>query len=276
MRASRRFSAIASSLVCSLALGACRAKVERVTIGRVVIDAPRELEGPGAAREAVRAGISERLGKDPITTLDADERDATHVLHVRIGAAYEAPHDAGPPERPVQVRLRPVGTGPLYEVMSRARGPDTAGAILAAFDEAWGVIGQQRHLELAADPELVAALADPDLRLRDFAVTRLGDRKSALAVEPLCKLLEKEEHQELVLRAIGGLVSIGDARAVEPLIELSNRKDPDFVLQIVFAVGSIGGRTAEAYLVTMASGHPIEAIRRGAEQALGELKQRKR
>jgi len=29
---------------------------------------------------------------------------------------------------------------------------------------------------------------------------------------------------------------------------------------------------AEAYLVTVASGHPLEAVRRGAEQSLAEMK----
>ncbi len=119
---------------------------------------------------------------------------------------------------------------------------------------------------------MITALADSDPRIRDFAIVLLGDRKSASAVGPLCLLLESEARPELVLRAIGSLVAIGDEKATVPMIELSKRKDPEFVLQVVYAVGAIGGRTAEAYLVTMASGHPVEAVRLGAEQALKEMR----
>jgi hypothetical protein len=279
MLGSRRFSATACSLACSLGLlvAGCRAKAERVAVGRIVIDAPREYDQPAGGRDAVRAAISERLKDDDTTTLEADEREASHVLHVRIGAAFEGggkEEGMEVAERPLHLRLRPVGSAPLYEVVSRARGGDPVASALAAFDDAWAVLRRERILEVGGDDDLVKALEDSDGRIRDFAIVRLGDRKTSAAVDPLCKLLEREERPELVLRAIGSLVAIGDARAVEPLIELSSRKDPDFVLQIIFAVGSIGGRTAEAYLVTMASGHPVEAIRRGAEQALGEMKQR--
>jgi HEAT repeat protein len=149
-----------------------------------------------------------------------------------------------------------------------------AGA-LAGFDDAWSVIDRQRRLDAAGAAALEKSLADDDRRMRDFAIVRLGEQKQKSAVPALCNLLKTEKRPELVLRAIGALVSIGDARAVEPLIELSNQKDPDFVLQVVFAVGAIGGRTAEAYLVTMASGHPIETVRQGAEQALAEMKRQK-
>jgi hypothetical protein len=251
--------------------------LREVRIGRVVIDAPREYDGVPQARETIRAGIEQRLKDDGSATLER-ERDAAYVLHVRIGPALEPGADeAGDkenraPARLVQVRLRPTASDPLYETGAVAPGDDPVASVLLAFDDAWQVLKRQRRLEGAADEALVAALQDEDMRLRDFAIVRLGDRKSHAAVMPLCHLLEVEPKAELVLRAIGSLVAIGDARAVEPLIDISKRKSPDFVIQIVFAVGAIGGRTAEGYLVTMASGHPVDAVRRSAEQALSEIK----
>ena len=279
----RRRSVTASWWVYSaVALLACSGPAQ-VRVGRIVIDAPHDFDQT-KAREPIRATLQQRLEHDSGASFSPDARDATHVLQVRIrhpeppdnatpaGEGSEGALDAGLPAYVVQVRLRPISSAPLYETTAPARGDDTAVAVIAAFDEAWKILGRQRQLDREGDDKLIAALADADSRVRDFVIVRLGDRRSRDAVVPLCDRLQREEKPELVLRIIGSLVSLGDPRAVEPMIELSNRREPDFVLQVVYAVGAIGGRTAEAYLVTMASGHPVEAVRLGAAQALGEMK----
>jgi len=90
----------------------------------------------------------------------------------------------------------------------------------------------------------------------------------------LTKLLGTEEDQDVVLRIIGSLVAIGDEAAVKPMIDWTSRKDQRLLLQIIFAVSSLGGRTAEGFLVTLASGHPSEEIQQGAKDALAELQRR--
>jgi HEAT repeat protein len=174
------------------------------------------------------------------------------------------------------LQLRPTGKAAEYSSVARATGTDVAAAVHVAFRDAWRIIEGSRKLDVQPDAALIASLADSDPRVRDFAIQRLGDRRSKDAVDPLCKLLATEERPELVLRVIGSLVSIGDERAVTPLIDLTYKKDPSFVLQVVFAVAAIGGRTAEAFLVTVASGHPHEAVQRGAEDALAELAKRRK
>jgi len=280
----RQRSGLALALVLGLASGGdvgCRRGPSHITISRLVIDAPREYDQAPEARAALRSAIEERLTHDGSVGLDATDRSATHTVQVRLGALVgelpdEAPADgqaeAALDLRVVEVRLRPLGEGPLFETAAVAKGAGEVVPVLAAFDEAWALMIRLRRLEGEPDATLLTALRDPDARVRDFAIVRLGERKSVAAVPALCALLDSETKPELVLRAVGSLVAIGDERAAVPIIELSKRKDLEFVLQLVYAVGAIGGRTAEAYLVTMASGHPVEAVRRGAEQALHEMR----
>jgi hypothetical protein len=266
----RRYAALGAVLVAGLA---CKPKPTFVLVSRVVIDAPRAYDERAAAREAIRSAVADRLSKDSSAAVQPGERNATHVLHLRIvDPESQLEGDTPSRKRMVSVRLRPLGSAPAFEATGMAPGDDPVQAVLDAFDDAWRVIGHERELDVASDDDLIAALGDADPRIRDFVIVRLGDRKLKASVDALCKLLDGEPKSELILRAIGSLVAIGDARAVDPLIKLSERKDPEMVLQIVYAVGAIGGRTAEGYLVTMASGHPVEAVRKGAEQALDEMK----
>lgn len=239
-------------------------------VGRIIIDAPRSFDSATSLRDGLRASVEQKLAGDRSVTYDPRDRDASHVLHLRIvEGSPEAGADRGP--LVLLVRLKPLGEGAAYEVPVRVAAGDPAVVLVAAFDEAWKVVRRERELDAAKDPALITALTDDDPRIRDFATVRLGDRKSRAAVPALCDRLVGEPRPELVLRAIGALVAIKDPRAVEPIIDLGKRREAEFVLQTVYAIGAIGGRVAEAYLVTVASGHPSEAVRKGAEQALAEM-----
>jgi hypothetical protein len=252
----------------------CNTRPKSVSIGRIIIDAPRSLDGLQAEREALRAAIVERLQADGTVKYGRDSRETTHILQVILGPNV-APPD-GPPTRPMEVRLKPTQPEtPEFGVSAAPReAPDLLTTALAGFDDAWAALYKVRQLDVSADSLVIGALGDRDARLREYAIQLAGERRLKRAVEPLCKLLGSEVNDSLVFKAIGALVSIGDPRAVEPLIELSHQKDRVFVLQVVFAVGAIGGRTAKAYLVTLASGHPDDEVRRGAKDALEELQRR--
>ena len=45
----------------------------------------------------------------------------------------------------------------------------------------------------------------------------------------------------VALRAVGALVAIGDRRAVEPLIEMTRKRPPQLVAQVLYALASLGG-----------------------------------
>jgi hypothetical protein len=136
-------------------------------------------------------------------------------------------------------------------------------------------LAEERKLMRKTKEEIMSALASPSRRVRDFAVRLAGARKMRDLVPVLCKRLSDEPESDLVLRIVGALVQIGDPRAVSPLVELTKRKHPIFINQIVFAVAQIGGQEAEAYLDTLAQGHPSEQVRNTAGEALQELLSRK-
>lgn len=136
-------------------------------------------------------------------------------------------------------------------------------------------LAEERKLMRKPKDEIIAAVQGPSRRVRDFAVRLAGARKMKDLVPVLSKRLVEESDSDLVLRIVGALVQIGDDRAVGPLVELTKRKHPIFINQIVFAVAQIGGQEAEAYLDTLAQGHPSDQVRAAAREALQELLSRK-
>ena len=77
-------------------------------------------------------------------------------------------------------------------------------------------------------------------------------------------------------RATGALIAIGDRRAVGPLIEMTRHRHPDDVGPILYAIASLGGAEAEAFLFTLESGAPDEETRRAARGAYEDLIRRKK
>ena len=105
----------------------CAPKPKSVTIGRIIIDAPRSLDGHQSEREALRTAITERLEHDSGVKFQRDSRDATHILQVSLGNNV-APPDA-PPSRPMEVRLKPTAQeSPGVLGIGRAAGGAGAGA----------------------------------------------------------------------------------------------------------------------------------------------------
>ena len=80
---------------------------------------------------------------------------------------------------------------------------------------------------------------------------------------------------DVARRAAGALIAVGDRRAVQPLIEITRKRRPEDVGPILYAIGSLGGPEAEAFLFTLESGSPDEEIRRAAQGAYADLLRRK-
>jgi len=85
----------------------------------------------------------------------------------------------------------------------------------------------------------------------------------------------EDDNPAVALRAVGALVAIGDRRAVEPLIEMTRKRPPQLVAQVLYALASLGGPTAEAFLYTLESGSPDDEVRRAATEALVELRRKR-
>lgn len=134
---------------------------------------------------------------------------------------------------------------------------------------------QVRLLKKASEKAVQQALHDPSPRIKEFALRLIVAKHFYNLVPLLCTQLNQEEDVSMMLKMIGVLVQLKDKRAVTPLIELAQKKDPIFVTQLIFAIASIGGTEAEAYLDTVSHGHPNEDIQRSAHQALQELLHKK-
>jgi len=270
---------IASSSACrtialALLLVACDKRPPVVTVARVLLSLPPRYDGEGADRERLRAELASRLADTPRVTYRPNARDAAYMLTVSSDELVELPGESGE-VRPVRVVLQPLAGGPEFRAVGMGLPlVEIVASTLTGFDDAWKVIAEERRLSIAEDAMLVAVLRHPDRRLREFGIETLADRKSRVAVEPLAALLESEPEPELILRAVGALVAIGDPRAAEPLIALARNKSPEVVVQVAYALGALGGTVAEGYLVTLASGHPVEEVRAAATQALKDLSAR--
>lgn len=260
-------------LAALLTLCGCKTRPDPAYVQRVVLSLPPALDEDSTAREALRTQIYEQLKVDELTRVVKSSARATHVVGVEVVSSLPASLAATPGDRGVIVRLSPLDHGPPIEAVGygdyRARG-----WVFEAFQDAWSVVTTHRTLRVAPERDVLAALDSNDPRVRYTAMGLIGERKIVAGVDRLCRILETESQESLLLRTVGALIALSDPRAIDPLIKLTRHKSPAFVLQIVFAVGAIGGQTARGYLVTLASGHPLESVRRGARDALDELKRR--
>ena len=162
-----------------------------------------------------------------------------------------------------------------------AAGPDPEarlaafdGALAAALEESSVALSWQLEARRKSDPELQRDLIAKDPRVRDYAIRALADRRNPAAVPLLLARLE-DENPDVVRRAMGALVVIGDPRAVRPLIDLTRKRPPQFVAEVLYALGSLGGPEAESYLYTLESGASEDEVQRAAREALGELRRRR-
>ena len=250
-------------------------------------DAPGRIERSaleGAMREVMEnwPGYSFRKAKPNETPWQVDLRV---VFMSERGPSTEAKADLV--HRSVGVRMRLKSLRPSEvegeasyetEFVHRADvAPNTSWSVLAedAVRRAGQELERTMQLSRASPEEVVRALGSEDERVRARAAMIAGTRRIHEALPGLmARVRDESEVEQVVLRSIGALVAIGDPEAAHALIDAGRRKSSAYVAQIVFALGELGGREAEAYLFTVASGHPDPALRDAARQALDNLEAR--
>lgn len=131
------------------------------------------------------------------------------------------------------------------------------------------------RMEDASASTLHEKLNDGDPAVRGAAVRLLVRQHDKAVLPVLLERLKREKLDELRV-VVGQLVELRAPEAVNPMIEAASGKGPVFEREIVFAVGAIGGDDAEAYLDLVSTGSDDELIRASAEQALSELRARKK
>ncbi len=151
------------------------------------------------------------------------------------------------------------------------------GSIRGALEEGLTAIVREAGAVIALDPLDAAALAqklkDGDAPTRRAAVRLLVRRHDQRALPELLSRLQSDEVDTL-RETVGLLVELKAPESVNPLIEAAHQRGPIFQREVVFAVGSIGGIDAEAYLDLVSTGHDDALVRASAEQALSELRAR--
>ena len=215
---------------------------------------------------------------------DKESAPSSEVMpfHCRLEVAFtkESTNPGTPPlkaEVGVTLELKRIGPPARYEAtglgrFSFAPGDDAVRkkAFRNALDQALSQVVEAEIMQLSAedkdDAALIVDLNDKDARVRDYAVRTLSERKNKAAVPTLIARLS-DPSREVALRAIGALRIIGDPKAVPPLIELTRNKDSQFLMTVIDVVGGIGGDEANAWLFTLASGHPDEQVRQAAQEA---------
>ena len=244
----------------------------RLELNRVLVNAPPQFDRDPAMRDAIRDIVSTALDQDPSVNWSPDDRtEAGHSLELLVGDVVKLGQEQ---RREVLVRLIPSNGEPPIDAVGYGKEPHRlVGSVENGFRDGWVHLVWRLEMMDKTEAELITILPEAtDKRQRLFLITRLGALKAKAAVEPLVALLKKTQDDEITLRLIGTLAQIGDDRAVEAMIGTTRLKDEIFMVQVVYAIGGIGGRLAEGFLVTLASGHPSPRVVNAARRMLDEGK----
>lgn len=196
----------------------------------------------------------------PATVVDDDRARGRLLVRVEDVAAGE------PFEVSLLVRLTlPSGT------QWQGRGTGTGApsiAARAAIDEGLAEARWESRAAHLSDAALIEALADAEPRHREIALRWLSARRHPAVFAPLVEALSADCRIESAAAALSGLAALGDSRAVSPVVEAMERcDDPTFQLQAAYALGSLGGDAAEAYLFMLSAGHADPRMREAAREA---------
>jgi HEAT repeat protein len=96
--------------------------------------------------------------------------------------------------------------------------------------------------EVVIDP-LIQALSDADAKVRAKVAEVLGKIGDKKAIEPLVRVLKKDENYIVQTRVVWALGNIGGP-AIEMLVRISKDVDSNIRAKILEVIGRFGGRTA--------------------------------
>jgi hypothetical protein len=268
-------------------LGAC-SKSSKPWIDRLEVDAFEGGEVASLSKDQLEQRLVAKLDAAKFVVAKPGQKipDGVKPWRLQLAAGLSEPDlETQTSSVVLALELKHTGTSEPFAIDSRvvvkAAGNDVEAmqtTVRDSLDDALGRAVRQAaaliSLEGAPEATLVTKLTDVDPAVADAAL-RLLVRKHHKAALPV--LLERLEADDLdTLRGvIGLLVELRAPEAVNPLVEAANQRGAVFQREVVFAVGSIGGDDAEAYLDLVASGHDDPLIRASAAQALLELRQKK-
>jgi len=136
----------------------------------------------------------------------------------------------------------------IQENIGNTQSPNRVGAIKASV-----IFGTQ------LSDLLLPLLHDPAWNIRGVTAGTLGEIKEKRAVQPLIELAKGEESQSTRFDAIDALGEIGDAVAIETLVDLLKDGDRMVEFHAAKALGKIGGEIAVNTLINIIK----EPVRQG-------------
>lgn len=231
---------------------------ELETIARKAVESTGRFAVPAADRAeeaAVAARLRVRFSEVEVVTEPATEvSEATFVVSTELRVEYRPP--LAEPSQVVVVLPRGGGRGGFADASRHAfetalgRGLDEIAAITQG--------------RTKSDEELAQDVSGADALRAATALDLLAARRHPAAFTPLIQRLHGAE----AAQALGLLVALGDPRAVRPIVEAAEHRDLAFLIQAAYALGSLGGEDAEAYLFTLETGHADARVRLAAHDAL--------
>jgi len=119
--------------------------------------------------------------------------------------------------------------------------------------------------------EMLTAAGESNLQ--EAAIRQAGQRKLALAVDPLLGLLTNES-EPIRDAALGALLEMREQRAVGVLAASRSMRDRREMRKIVEAIALLGGKEAVSYLEFVADANEDEEIQDLAKRSLERLRKR--
>lgn len=240
----------------------------KTEVNKVLINAPVQFDRDTALRESIRGRVELALDEDSGIRWNPNRATALgHSVEIRVGDVTEFQNA---PKREVMVRLIPADGSITWQAIGYGHEPhDLALSVEHGFRDGWKRVVWQQSVADAPVVELLSLLAaESEKRNILYLISRLGERRAAESVSTLVAMLMETEDNDISLRLIGSLAQIGDDQAVEAIIATTRLKDELFMVQVVYAIGGMGGRLAEGFLVTLAGGHPSARVQNAARRAL--------
>ncbi len=218
---------------------------------------------------ALVSGEDDGIYKAELTVILASERESTtpdekgvyRAVQVELSLTrWEAGH--------VEQRLSALGKAFLVQDpdrQDRQRGFDKVCKNSVA--RAVELIGLQIEARGMSPGELRVILGSDDEEKRLYALRSLRERHEPSLLPKVIEMLDDRD-ADVALEAVGVLVEEKAKSAAVPLIRISKGRDRIFLLQIITALGEIGGPVARGFLFTVAAGHDSTEIRRRAAESL--------
>lgn len=273
--------ALLTASVLGAALIACTSKSTRVVVAVDAVDRtgaapPAEFFRKEALADRLRAEL-EQIPRVEVRSARSDEARHQARLNLHVVAEQPAADDRIRRTVGLGIEFWRLGGDERSEVggLAHVEGRKADGfgpAFEQALQKALARLATSLTLEDGPAKDVVAAIGSDDEFRRRTGIRLAGRRGLEAAIPALAALIRDEATPTPVaLDAVGALVQIGSPAGAPAIIDAARGRPPEFLPQLLHALGAVGGRQAQGYLFTVQQGHPSEAIRAEAREALRVL-----